>query len=65
MGPTAIWDEYAVLLADVSDAVVRHAFAKALAIDTHLTTRRFAALVAEEQVAATPEVRSVGIGVEL
>jgi len=58
------WDEYAVLLANVTDAAVQHAFANALATDTHMTAQRFAALVTEQQVAATPEVRGVGIGVE-
>jgi hypothetical protein len=29
-----------------------------------MTMQRFAALVAEEQVVATPKVRGVGIGVE-
>jgi hypothetical protein len=30
----------------------------------HMTAQRFAALVAEHQVAATPESRGVGMGVE-
>jgi hypothetical protein len=58
------WDEYAVLLADVTDAAVQHAFATALATDAHMTPQRFAALVAEHQVAATPEARGLGVGVE-
>lgn len=57
------WDEYAVLLSNVTDAAVNHAFATALATDIHLTAQRFAALVAERQAAATPEVGCVGIGI--
>lgn len=58
------WDEYAVLLVHVSVAAVEHAFAKALATDTHTSTQVFAALVVEQQVAATPQERSVGIGIQ-
>jgi len=55
------WDEYAVLLTNVTDAAVDHAFATALTTDLHLSAQRFAALVAERQAAATPEVGCVGI----
>jgi hypothetical protein len=58
------WDEYAVLLVHVSVADVEHAFARALATDTHTSAQVFAALVAEQQVAATPKVRCVGIGIQ-
>lgn len=58
------WDEYAVLLTNVTDAAVDHAFATALATDLHMSAQRFAALVAERQVAATAEVCCVGIGIE-
>ena len=58
------WDEYAVLLTNVTDAAVDHAFATALATDLHMSAQRFAALVAERQVAPTPEVGCVGIGIE-
>jgi hypothetical protein len=58
------WDEYAVLLADVTDAAVQHAFATALATDAHMPAQRFAALVAEQRVAATPSAPGIGIGVE-
>jgi len=57
------WDEYAVLLTNVTDAAVDHAFATALTTDLHLSAQRFAALVAERQAAATPEVGCVGIGI--
>lgn len=58
------WDEYAVLLVHVSVAAVQHAFAKALATDTHTSTQVFAARVAEQQIAATPQIRGIGIGIE-
>lgn len=58
------WDEYAVLLANVTDAAVDHAFATALATDLHMSAQRFAALVAERRVAPTAEVGCVGIGIE-
>jgi hypothetical protein len=58
------WDEYAVLLANVTDAAVNQAYATALATDLHMSAQRFAALVAERQLAAAHEVGCVGIGIE-
>ena len=58
------WDEYAVLLDNVSGTAVQHALANALVTGTHITAQHFAALVIKQQSATTPEARGVGIGVE-